>query len=396
MDKFIGLLFVAIFLLIHPGCSYLPIEKKVSNDFIKYPKELEQVHSLILLKKTDDALLKIDDYLNKAENIHWYGHAYFLKGFLFELDEKFDDSIKWYRSAIQHGSNYESRVEAKALYNLSFVYERIGNQDQMLVTLIDLMKRRQYFDVLTGQVEIPARLAAAYVAQGKMKEGMIFHREAANNFQSMVRTQRFKAPREEISKSLYYLGFATFDQNSETYDQLIKKLNIGQKYFLASIEASKSTWSEKSLKRLRSRYDQAWGQINEYQAKNYDYDPLAKKKQTHMRQLVMASDMYDLMHRLQAEEFPLASANNASKDLIDDSNKWISKLEKFAMSLKLGPETIRSKKIKNTKLARYVEEKEEPVKINKENIKKPVGKKSQLDEPKKGDKQQDIGKDPNL
>ena len=90
------------------GCS--SNSKKSEPSALDYPAELQAVNQLIKTKKTLDARNKVDDYLNKAENIHWYGHAYFLKAFLYELDEQYPEAIKYYRSAIQHGSNYESKV----------------------------------------------------------------------------------------------------------------------------------------------------------------------------------------------------------------------------------------------------------------------------------------------
>ena len=388
---------ILLVMLLVMTCRCSLFQTKKEPVVIKYPAELQAVHSLILEKKTADARIKVDDYLNKAENIHWYGHAYFLKGFLYELDENYPKSIKHYRSAIQHGSSYESKVEAKALYNLSFVYERVENMSELLISLVDLMKRRGFFDILTGQVEIPARLAAAYASQGRLKEAKIFHREAAQNFKTLARNQRFRSKKEEISKSLYYLGFASFDQNQESFDDLVKKLSIGQKYFLASAEASKSTWSIKATGRLNNLYTRAWSMVTEYKPKGFDNDPLAYKKQQHMRQLVMASDLYDLMHRVRAEEFPMSNVNPRSKEIIDKTSDWIRRIESFAMKLNLGPETVRNKKIKNKKLSLYVEEKVKKVKVNKEAV-VPASKKEKTKTPPLPGKSApvEIGKDPNL
>ncbi len=385
------LIFTLIFSLVL-GCS--SSSKKESKYNLKYPKELQEVNQLIAVKKTGDARLRVEDYLNKAENIHWYGHAYFLQGFIYELEENYPMSIKFYRSAIEHGSNYESRVEAKALYNLSFVYERIDNRDDLLATLIDLMKRREFFDVLTGQVEIPARLAAAYASQGRLKEGMIFHREAAQNFTTLVRNQRFQAQRSELSKSLYYLGFVTFDQNEETFKGLIRKLSIGQKYFLASAEASKSTWSEKSVKRLQNQYTRSWSMIKNHRPDGLKNDPMAFKKQKQEGQLEMAAQLYDLMHKVRVEEFPMGQVNLQSKRIMDETASWLTRIENFTLTLSLGPEMIRNKKVKNTRLARYVKEEKKKVKVNKEKLTTP--KETPVEPTGKPAAGGDIGKDPNL
>lgn len=372
-------------------------EEKV-KDFLKYPAELEAVHGLVVKKKTVDAREKVDDYLNRSENIHWFGHAYYLKAFIYEIEEDFTNAEKYYRTAIDHGSQYESKVEAKALYNLSFVYERIDNRKDLLVSLLDLMKRRKFFDKLVREVEIPARLAAAYASQGKMKEALIFHREASTNFNKMVRVANFKAEKSEISKSLYYLGFATFDENNEPYANLVRKLSVGQKYFLAGAEASKSKWSTKSKDRLINRYQMAWGQVLEYKPEGFEGDPLGFKKNKQRKQLEMAADFYDLLHRLRAEEFPLANVNPRSKELMDYTSQWLDKVENYALRLNVGPETVRNKKVKNKALARYLEEAYEKPVANKEQVQKESAKKKKTITPVKKTlpEKQDIGKDPNL
>lgn len=381
------------------GCSLTPQKEshKEGNPYLRYPDELEAVHSLILKKKTDDARMKIEDYLNKAENINWYGHAYFLNGFLYEMEENFPQAIVHYRSAIVHSHKFNSSVEAKALYNLSYVNERTQNWNDLLVNLLDLMKRRRHFDPLVANIEIPARLAATYAVLGKMQEAENFHRQASQNFERIIRKEPFTFPKEEISKALYYLGLGIYDPKTESYAQLIKKLDLGQKYFLASVEASDSEWSERSMARLLAQYDKAWEMIQSYSSEEFKNDKLAQRKQQHNAQLEMASELYDLTHRIRAEEFPLSSVNQRSKRVIDATDVWLDRLESFAQKLDLGPAMVRNKKVANKKLMNFIDKKETKVKVNKEvssmpaplETAEPVGVETKL--PPKN-----IGKDPNL
>ena len=373
VSKFVAVV-MPVLLCISCSMFFKKEERKYNIDF---PSELQLVNKLILERKTDDAKNQIDDYLNRSENIHWFGHAYFLKGFLYEMDENYEASIGEYRSAIQHSSKYNSRVEAKALYNLSYVYERVGNMEKLTTTLLDIMKRREFFDVLTGQVETPARLAATYAYMGKMKESYIFHREASENFNQMVRHKSFKASKSEISKSLYYLGLAVYNNGKDDFNSLMEKIKPGQKYFLASAEASKSEWAKKSTNQLLANYSNAWKLVESFEPKGYENDPLAHKKQKHSAQLEMASDMYDLLHKLKVEEFPMMNVNKQSKAILNKVDKWIRKIEKFALHLDLGPEQIRNKKVKQRKLMRYIEKPKEPVRINKET----VSPKTQMEDP---------------
>ncbi|MEM7646067.1 MAG: hypothetical protein AAF203_04085 [Pseudomonadota bacterium] len=391
---------ILIFGLGMSGCMFLPATKDQAPN-IEFPKKLKKANDLIVSDKTSDAKVIIEDYLNESINIHWFGHAYFLKGFLFEKEDQPENAIREYRNAIQHTNSYDSLVEAKALYNLSFVFEQTRKMDELLVSLIDLMKRRSFFNQLTGQVEIPARLAATYAYFHREKEAAIFHQQATNGYNKLIRNSSKGQNRDDISKALYYMGFAVFDPPKESYAGLAKKVNMGQKYFLASAEASKSEWSQKSANRLRQLYRLLWARVEGISVQGLDHDQQAKNKQKQRLQLIMASDLYDMNHRLQAEEFPLGNINPRSKAIMDESKVWIRKLEEFALGLSLGPEMIRDKAVKNKKLSRYLEkELEEKVAVNKENIKlknkktkkSPVPKEKALPE-KSGE---DIGVDPNL
>lgn len=381
------------------GCSLFG--KKESVPEIKYPPELEEVQNLIMRKKTDDARIQVDDYVKRSENIHWFGHAYFLKGYLYEMDENYKMAEKFYREAIQHSANYNSRVQAKALYNLSFVYEKTNQREKLLGTLLDLMKRQRFFGSLTGQVEIPARLAAIYAARGEVDQAIEFHARAKTKFETMVRVASFNEPKEEISKSLYYLGLNIFDDPNENFKNWKIKTDAGQKYLLGSAEASDGVWSKKSADRLLEVYDIGWSLVNTYKPEGR-FDSKAMVKQQHEGQLVMASNMYDLIHQIRAEEFPMSNVNNRSAKIMGETKTWLNKIENFALGLNLGPDMTRNKKIKNTKLAIYIEKKEEPVKVNEEfaTSKKQVikPKKSMPAEDKKlpEKKQPDIGTDPNL
>lgn len=339
--------------LLFLGCSlFSKKEKKVSH--IQYPPELKKVNAMVIEKKFDDARILIDDYLNQASNIHWFGHAYYLKAFVFESNNQPDQAVKFYRQAIQHASRYDSLVEAKAIYNLSYVYERTGQMSELSSTLVDLMQRPQHFDVLTAHVETPARLAASFASLGQMKKAKKFHSMASKNYDRMIRHNLFRASREDLSQALYYLGLNVYPTSTEDFSNLNTKTALGQRYLLASAEASVSSWSKKATKQLLSSYENLWALIKKHESKE-KLDKMARRKDTQNTQLDMAADFYDLLHRIKAEEFPMSKVNRNSKQIIESANKWLVKVEGFAQGLDLGPETVRTKKVKQRKLYKVID-----------------------------------------
>ena len=159
------------FNLFFVACTLVPAGQKDESHLFP-PKALLEASSFLQKGQAPQAHLKIEEYLNKGEEIKWYGYACLLKASAFEMESKNKESIKFYRKAIAHGSQYNGALEAQALYKLSFVYEKLGHRRELLASLRDLMERGSFFKSLQAEVETPARLAAVYAAQGREKEGI--------------------------------------------------------------------------------------------------------------------------------------------------------------------------------------------------------------------------------
>ena len=170
------------------------------------------------------------------------------------------------------------------------------------------------------------------------------------------------------------------DESQESFQNLLKKLSRGQKYFLASAEISQTDWSKKALYRLERDYNRLWHRLLWLQPKEFKQDSLAYRKQKQNQQLHMASSFYSLVQTLEVQHSPRVQTPSYSEAAKKLTKSWLNKLEAFVESLDLGPETLRTQKIKNTKLPRLSEEKPKEVLIHKENLKKPM--KKSRDEPK--------------
>ncbi len=374
------------------------------NQQLIYPKKLEQAQDDFVAGRTVDAISKINQFLNDATNLHWYGHAYFLKAYFYEVEGKSTLAIKHYREAVEHGLQYEGEVEAKALYNLSFIYEREGEMQKMLATLVDLTKRQKYFPPFTTRVETPSRMAAVYASLGRTELAIQIHDNAEKEYNQLIQKNSVPETRNEHSQLLYYLALSSFDEPEESVENLLAKLRKGQKYYLYCAEASSGPWAQKCYDRINELYNKAWAHVLNYEPEGLSHDPLAHKRSKSEKQLDLASQIYDLLFQLRVEEFPLTNVNKKSTKIMNLTSEWIEKIEKFAIQIDLGPAMVRNKKIKNRKLIRYVEEKQQPVLINKESnrsLKKappaPLTDNSEGSPlPEKQKEESIIGNDPNL
>ena len=362
MKKIANLLLIFAIGFSITNCGLFSKNKK--NYEIQYPPELAAVDKKVKKKKYFEAHDKIDAYLKKSENLEYFGVAYFLKGYIYELQGDEEKTIEFYRRAIKHTSKFNSLVEAKALYNLSFTYERANDFDSVMSVLTDLVQRPKYFRPITAKVETRARMGAALGSLGQMEKAKKFHSEAEQYYYKMSRENFFKPSKLALTKALYYLGVVVYDSKNEKFNNLRDKLNWGQTHLLACTEASTGSWSRKAANRLLLSYDKMWQLIKAYKPMDKDLDPQTYNKMKDYRQLEMASDFYDILRKIRPEEFPIHKDNRYSRIVVDTSDKWMNVLQDFVLTLEVGPELIRDKKVKQRPI--FVEIAEAKAKPKKE------------------------------
>lgn len=334
------------------ACTHGP--RKGQN--IDYPQELERVFLLVSQGEGDLTLKQIQSYLDRSESLQWHGHAYYLKGRVYQQQKNWDKAVESFRKAVRQSSDFDSLVEAQSLYRLSQVYEQTGQTKELIASLLDLMKRRTLLDQLIGDVEIPARLAAAYASYGQIAKAETLHVQASQSFLKILRTYRNHLSLNDIAKNYYHLGLAIYPVANEDFASLLAKLNLGQKYLLAAAEVETSMWSEKSKQVLIQSYQKLWDLLQQHPGlSDLSYDPDAQKKQIQTEQLILASDFYDLALRLQDERKPTITSQSLAGEVLRNAWDWKLRLETFASKLSLGPEITRSHKMRDRPLLNKID-----------------------------------------
>lgn len=348
---------LTLFLILFVGFGCSSFREPEPRRGIIYPPELQNIESMIRAKKTKDALQFLDNYLSQPENLRFFGQAFYLRGYVYEAEGDVEKAVNNYRQSIQHGSRYDSLVEAKALYNLSFTYERANRFAELVGVLRDLRQRASFFRPITGQVETPARLASAHFGLGQMKKGLQYHESAAKNFLSLARGNGYKANALLHTRVLYYLSALAYSENEETFANLLKKFNLGQKYLIECTEGGTGSWSTKCALLGLQGYKKLFQFIEDYDAvessSKVPLDRMAGRRQTQGRQLEMASDFYDLLLKSAVSEFPLERMNRNSQKLLQASDYWKRRLEFYVSHLELGPHKERGSAVSNRPLSRY-------------------------------------------
>lgn len=75
-------------------------------------------------------------------------------------------AVNRYRRILRTSSGKFPRLEAKAMFRLSYAYECLGRDDKVVASLLDLRKRASQLEEAEAVAELPARLAAAYSRLG--------------------------------------------------------------------------------------------------------------------------------------------------------------------------------------------------------------------------------------
>lgn len=382
--------FVLFFAL--QGCAYWNGNRIVEE--ISYPHDLSNVRKMADEQKWKEAHDSINSYLNKAENIRWYGHAYFLRGFLYESQQQDEKAVAAYRMAVQHSTGFDTKVQTQALYNLSFVYEKKRDFNSLATTLADLQKNKSLLPPLIARVETPARQAAVLFNQGDWKTALKIHHQALQSFKEINRQGRIQWREDAAGQAVFYLGLVVLNDEIKDLQTWFAAMAQGQNSLLINSESATDLWAIRSAETLDRLYRQTFQAIEHYDPRNLLSDPVAHQKRKQEYQLEAAAKLNDLSLQLLAEAQPNTTTTDAASHVHKTARDWNLKLQKWVLSLDLGPHTERSKKVKLPTLPVFSQKKKTttPVKevIHKEQP--PI----EAEFERKASQKPDIGEDPNL
>jgi tetratricopeptide (TPR) repeat protein len=147
------------------------------------------------------------------------------------------------------------RLQAMALYRLSYVDEATGDDVKMVVDLTDLLSRKNALPQEIAEGEMPARLAAAYARVGNFEKAQHFYRQAEIGIARLRQSQ--KETPEWLPRTLYVMGETSRSKLSWTdFEMYIRPLARSQVYLLQSAELARAPWSEKAAGELLEIYNE--------------------------------------------------------------------------------------------------------------------------------------------
>lgn len=324
-----------------------------SQEYLKFPDSLREAKEALDKGQFQDAESMLDKYLRKTDRLYWYGHGFYLMGRAKKLQEKWDEAIDYYRQAVEMGKKYDTPLMLSALYELSWLYERLQKYPEMISTLLDMSHQPPIHSRYITDIEIPARLAAGYVALNKNIDGLNYLKKARKAYQELANRIQFNGEeKSRIGVALFYMGLLPLlEITSSTYDKVKQELEVGQENILKVVEDDNSALGERSKVVLVNAYSFLWKNVKDKGiVTKGGHDQVKLKKIATNEQLVMASDIFDLIQALKGYSNPTIYASRQIKVL----SKFLIELENEILNLvnemSLGPELTAEAKKKILKL----------------------------------------------
>jgi tetratricopeptide (TPR) repeat protein len=298
-----------------------PIPKEAPED---YRVALQYLES----GEFDQALTELDAFLQSNPTSPWTQAAILNSGRALEGLSRWSEAAARYRSVIV-ATEKAPKLQAMALYRLSFCLEALSDDTSEVAVLNDLISRQANLPPEIGNAEVPARLAAAYARVGNFDRAIEFYNQAEGGITKLRASTATKSGDpipEWLPRTLYFMGNMSF--RAVTFDDFeiaMRPLARGQIYLLQAAEFGREPWSTKSAEALMKIYSGLWTVIETAPLASSD-DPVIAKRKQQRRQWQLSSLLLDAIVELQARALPKGSAGVSSQ--ADQAMELVAEIEK--------------------------------------------------------------------
>lgn len=268
-----------------------------------HPDSLEQAVFLKKQKKLDQAEAEVLSYLQQSKDIYWQGAALLLMGEIQEESGKTSEAMATFQKLLNHGAGYETHHAAKALYKMSWIYERQNNCQQVIATLTDLQRQLLRGDEFVKKVETPARLANCYYLLNQWERAKTLRAESQKNYKA---ADLGMVPEDVRWRSYLYISFVGASSLDKTDRHLPEVIDMVQKDLLHLLERAPEPFNELAFKRLLGLYEDLF---NEYTNKPKPKTAEEKNENNEILVKELAS-LVDLIEELKAAKSPKELATN--------------------------------------------------------------------------------------
>ena len=248
----------------------------------------------------------------------WSQMAEYDAGRALESLSRWSDAAEKYRAVAQVAESSAPRLQALALYRLSFCAEALGQDDVALAALRDVESRRSRLPPEIADAEFPARVAGAYARIGNIEAAVSYYAQAERGIarlrHSPNQSLAGKTSLEWIPRTLYQMGRASLRKPSwDDFETSVRPLRFGQIYLLQAAETGVLPWAERASQDLSSAYADLLVAISSAPVSPPE-DPVTARRESQRRAWDYAHLTLEAIEELRARRLPAdrSSSNEAN------------------------------------------------------------------------------------
>jgi tetratricopeptide (TPR) repeat protein len=401
-----SILLVMLSLSIYSGCS--SAEKKDSPEYkaqqqvllkARQDGEIKTAHEKMLAGNYDQAIQVYEEFKKKNPLSIFVQSADFGIAQSRELKGEWVEAIQLYKNVIAVNTNAQPELAALSLYRLSFCYEALGKDQQVIATLLDARLRASSLEPAIANAAVPARLAAAYFRSGREEDAVLELQRAQSGINSLISKNQSKVDKNWLAEIYIEMGYYSTNQlSASNFLSTAKTLRSVQGFLLQAMELNVEPHSEMAAKFLRENYRDLWAQVLKSPFDSKADEVVAARQQAQAQSTIVVEILQLIVDLKQRR--PMSADEN--HPVLNDFFSYIDEIEKrstlFLASRseinRLTPEAIQRRAIKASGLVNASEYLPEEVqgKSNGKNSPEPKAKEMPNGEFEHGSKKED----PNL
>lgn len=269
MSKLLQILFTLTLLLslsVSTGCSLFGLKKEPKRSGSKKPETIDpdlMAEFNLGIKALDDekypaaeAIFKtilLENPTNRFQLVVEFNLAASYEG-----QKRCKEAGRGYRKVARSSLGKFPRIEAQALYRLSFAYTCVGSDEKAVVSLLDALRRKKHLQEEIAVAEIPARLASAYARMGHNEKAELYYSDARRGIQYLrARFKNRRSLNDILAKTLFLMGRIAPIESRVRSDSMeyLTGLEYLQSYLLQAVEMNSQEWSPKAADQILRAYD---------------------------------------------------------------------------------------------------------------------------------------------
>ncbi len=218
------------------------------------------------------------------------------------------------RAALLSAKRYP-RIEAGALFRLSFAYECLGQSAKSLASLIDAQVRAEYLVDDVRLAELPARIALTYARLGQDEKAMEYFEKAQAGILALSKQLSQRSDlKETLVKTLYLMG----KSSQRSIDAVLSAEDVGrtikmqQAILFRAIDLNVAPWSVRAKDEILNLYKGIWQHPHDSAV---DDDPQIRDRSLATNETRLITQVLSAIEDLNAFKIPEGTPNRIKEQL---------------------------------------------------------------------------------